>query len=887
MVARGWARLRDRLGGLARQALRALRVARSERELDEEHAFHIDMETERLVRAGVSPREARRRALVAFGGVERFQQQVREGRWTWVWEEGWRDARHALRGLARRPLLAVSAVGTMGVAIGAATTFFSGVESVLLRPLPVPAPDRLVGVSILTESGGRSGVVSLPDYLDYRDGAAAVVDLAAHHLSDVTLSNEGGALASLGLEVSSNYFGVLDLVPATGRFFQPGEAERLDGPREVVLSHEVWRSRFAEDPGVVGRPLYVNGKELTIVGVAPEGFHGTMLGARPAVFLPLGQYGRLQGRDIGDRTGTSWLQLFGRLGGGASPEQATDALDATARGLGAAYAYGREPVGARVEPFSPLPARQRAVAAQALLILLSAAGVLLLIAAINVSGMLLVRASQREREIAMRRALGAGRSRLVGQLLVEGLVLGILAGASGAGVALLGTRLLERVRPPGLPGFRLDLPVDGAVLAFVVVSAFLVSLLFGLLPASHALRPDPGPVVRHGAARRPATRGRSVLVATQVALTLVLLVSTMLLLRTLRAALGTDHGFDSRGLVLAELNLRLNGYDREGGEAFYRALLESLRASPEVASAALSTSIPLGEGWDQTRASVPGLEAPEASGWVVGWSAVSEGYFETLGFAFRGGSEPDPTSMPPRIVVNDALARLFWPDEAPVGRGFRFDGREAEVSGVVPTGKYRSLSEEPTLFAWVPLAFAPSPSLYVHVRPRTDGPAAVGAIRRSVASLDPHVPLIRVTTLETAMGQSLFFQRVAAAFIGAFASVALLLSATGIFGLLAYTVEQSRREIGIRIAVGASGSGVVRTVVRAAVTPVLIGLLAGLGGALASARVLGSLLYGVPATDPTSFTAAGLLLLTVGLVAAWTPARRATRVDPTLALRAE
>lgn len=887
MSGLGWTRLLDRLRGLARHARAAVRASRSEQELDEEHAFHIDMEVERLVRDGVPPDEARRRALVAFGGVERFQQQVRESRWTWALEQAWRDARHALRGLARRPLLAVSAVATMAVAIGAATTFFSGVEGVLLRPLRVTAPDRLVGVSPISEAGGRSGVVSLPDYLDYRDGAAGIVDLAAHHLSDVTLSNEGGALASLGLEVSSNYFRALELVPAVGRFFAAGEAERLDGPAEVVLTHELWRGRFGADPAVVGRTLYVNGQELTIVGVAPAGFHGTMLGARPAVLLPLGLYGRLQGRDIGDRMGVEWLQLFGRLAPDASLEHASDVLGATARGLGAAYQYGRQPVGARVEPFSPLPSRQRAVVSRSLLILLSAAGLLLLIAAVNVSGMLLARASQRRREISMRLALGAGRSRLVGQLLVEGLVLGTLAGIAGVGVGALGTRLLGSVRPPGLPGFRLELPVDGPVLAFAVASALLASLLFGLLPAYHALRSDVGPAVRPTSTTPSATRGRSILVAAQVALTLVLLVSTALLLRTLRAALGTDHGFESRGLVLAELNLRLNGYDRESGPEFYRSLLERLRASPEVASAALSTSIPLGEGWDQTRASIPGLEAPEPSGWAVGWSAVSEGYFETLGFQLHGGAEPDPRSVPPGIVVNDALAQLFWPGDVAVGRGFRFDGRDAEVSGVVPTGKYRSFSEEPTLFAWVPLDFAPSPSLYVHVRPRTDRSATVGAIRRAVTSLDPHVPIIRMTTLEAAMGQSLFFQRAAATFIGAFAVLALLLSATGIFGLLAYTVEQRRREIGIRIAVGASQAGVVRTVVRAGLAPVLVGLVAGLVGALLAARLLQGLLYGVPATDPASFTAAGLLLLVAGLVAAWVPARRATRVDPAHTLKAD
>ncbi|MBW3535602.1 MAG: ADOP family duplicated permease [Gemmatimonadetes bacterium] len=844
----------------------------------------------RLEAEGVASVEARRRALVAFGGVERYQQRVREARWTWGPSQASRDARLAVRALARRPLFALAAVGTIAVAIGAATTFFSVVEAVLLRPLPVPDPERLVAVEIVTRSGERNATVSRPDYLDYRTQAAGTVELAAQHLSDVTLSGEGGAArASLGLEVSGSWFGVLGLRPAVGRFFGGPRADRADAPAEAVLGHDVWVARFGSDPSVVGRTLRVNGHDLTVVGVVPEGFHGTLLGARPAVYVPLGLHPRLQGGDIDDRTGMEWLHLLGRLAPGATRERAAASLEVAARRLAAAHDYREqvEPDRVVVDAWSGLPPRVRGMAARFTLLLLAASMVLLLIAVVNVAGMLLARASQRGREIAVRLALGAGRPRLVGQLLAEGLVLGLLASGVGAAVAFAGTRLIEGVRPPGAPGFHVDLRIDGTVLAFALAAALLASLAFGLIPALHATRSDVAGALRRGGGGRARSRGRSALVGGQVALTLILLVSTVLLLRTVRNALAVDHGFDPAGLVLAEMDLRLTGHDEARGEAFYEALLERLRTSPAVASAALSTSYPLGFGWDQTRASVPGLEPPDPAGFPVGWSAVSDGYFETLGFPLRAGAPPDPRAPPLRVVVNEALATTFWGGSSPVGRQLRFGGRDATVAGVAPTGKYRSLSEEPALFAWVPLDYAYSPSRYVHVRPRGSAAAAMAALRSAVAELDPHVPLISVGTLEAAMGQGMFLQRAAAAMIGAFAAVGLLLSATGIFGLLAYTVEQRRREIGIRMAIGAGAREVTRSVVGRGLGPVLAGLGAGAIGALLAARAMEGLLYGVPALDPASFAAAAALLLGAALAAAWLPALRATRVEPAATLNAE
>ena len=885
-----WARVRDRTRGLARQLAGTLKPVVSEREMDEEVRFHIDMETERLVREGVGPAEARRRALVAFGGVERYQQQVREARWTWTLAEGWRDARNAFRSLLRRPMFALAAAGTTALAIGTATTFFSVLEAVILRPLPVPVPERLVGIEILTGSGDRTSVVSLPDYRDYEEQAEGVVALAAHHLADVTLyADDGAAAARLGFEVSSSYFDVLGVRPAVGRFFAGPEVDTPGAPAEAVLGHDLWVARFGGDPSAVGKAVRVNGYDLTVVGVAPEGFQGVLLGVRPAVYVPLGLHPRLQGAEVDDRTSMEWLRLLGRLEPGISREQAAAALEVVAARLAAGYDYPEqvEPRAPVVEALSPLPPRARETAARFVSLLLGAAVALLLVAVVNVAGMLLARAAERGREMAVRLALGAGRARVAGQLLVEGLVLGLLAGAGGAAVALVGVRLVGAVEPPGAPGFYIDMGVDGVVLAFAMACALLCSLMFGLIPAVHATRSDLAGVLRRATGGRAASRARSTLVGSQVAITLVLLVSTGLLVRTLRNAVAVEHGFDPDGVVLAEMNLRLSGYDETRGRAFYEALLDKLRASPAVASAALSTSYPLGLGWDQTHVAVAGLEPPDPAGLAVGWAAVSDGYFETLGLRLRSGATPDERAPPLRIVVNEELVERLWGGQAPLGRALRFGNRDAEVVGVAPSGRYRSLMEEPRMFAWVPLGHRYTPALYVLVRPRGDSRDAMAELRRAVASLDPQVPLINLGTLEAAMGQSMFPQRAAASLVGAFGFVGLLLSGTGILGLLAYVVEARRREIGIRMAVGASGPAVIRAVVGRGMRPVLLGLGAGLAVAVAAAGALESLLYDVAPRDPLSFGSAALLLLAAAALAAWVPARRAARTDPAATLKTE
>lgn len=913
-----WRRFRDRAAGLFRTLGAVLRPGRAERELDEEHAFHIQMETEKRIREGLDPAEARRQARVAFGGVERWQEEVRGARWTSSLERLWLDFRYAVRTLAGAPLLVAVVVVTLGVAIGASTTVFGLVDAVLLRPLDVPAADRLVGVAIQQGDRGLASTVSYPDYVDLRQGSGSVLaGLAAHSLADIAISDGERADAALGVFASATYFGVLGVTPALGRFFGAGEAAPGSTAAVAVLSHDAWRSRFGGDRDIVGREIHVNGEPLTVIGVAPEGFHGAFLGTRPVAWMPLGLAARLQsGSDIGSRTTWRWLQLIGRLAPAVTAERAERALSTVSAGMAATYDYPDHIVPGAVDlvPYRGLPPTTQTGGSLVLSLLLGAALLLLLVAAVNVAGMQLARASARSREMGVRMALGAGRARLIRQLGVEGALLGLAGAGAGAGIAAWAGALIGRIQPPGAEGFALEIGLNGWVVAFAMGAGLLTSLVFGLLPALRATGGDVRTAVSDGGSAPSSARLRSTLVGGQVALTLVLLVGTALLVRSLRSAAAVDHGFDPEGVVVAEVNLRLNDYDEPRGRAFYDALLEQLRAAPEVASAALATSVPLGQSHDRTFARVPGFETPDPRGIPVTYAAVSADYFRTLGMTLRAGAlrappdgGPDASAGaagdagtesgaggpragaagPIPVVVNTAFADRFWGSGQAVGQPFTFFGEDAVVTGVAPTGRYRSFSESPRAFAVVPFGRRYSSSALVLIRPAGPQSAAVGAFRRSLARLDPYVPAINITTLDRAMGQSLFIQEFAVTLVGVFAAVGLILSATGIFGLLAYAVAQRRREIGIRMAVGSPAGRIARSVIRSGLRPVVIGTLAGLAGALVVTGVLESALVGITARDPVSFAAAALLVLAVATLAAWFPARRATRVDPASVLRVE
>ncbi|HXV86502.1 MAG TPA: ABC transporter permease [Gemmatimonadales bacterium] len=803
------------------------------------------------------------------------------------------DLRYALRSLRKRPGFSAVVAITVALGIAATSTIFSVVNAVLLRPLPVANPGRLVSLLEVQERGGTNAVLSLPEYLAYREQSTVFSGLAAHHLSDITLNAGEGAVAGLALDVSGNYWDVLGIRPAVGRFFGTTEAEGPAAAEVAVVSHEFWISGLGGDDSVVGRTLHVNGRPLTVIGVAPRGFHGTMLGARPVTWLPMGLNDRLHpDRDLYAWARSNWLQPFGRLAPGAGLEQAQVQLSALARRFGEThdYAEGEVPIGARVLRFSGLPASSQRAVTRFMALLLVTAFLVLLIAAVNVAGMLLARAAQRRREVAIRLALGAGRRRLVRQLLTESLVLSLLGGGGGILLAAWGAGWLSRVRPPFAGAFQVDFSADGRVLAFAVLTSVLTGMVFGLAPALHASGADTARALKDALGRPRRAWGRATLVVAQLALSLLLLVSAGLLGRTLQSALQTQHGFEPKGVLAMELNLRLNRYDEERGRRFYADLLDRVRSLPGVDGAALATVVPLGTGWDQTRIRVPGFEAPAAGGFVLGYNVVSPGYFETLRMPLLAGralTPADAESLRPVMVINQTFARRFWPGESAVGKLVESGGISIEIVGVVPDGKYRSFGEVPPLYAYRAFGRTYSPDVWLHVRARGDQAALTTAVRREIQALDPNVAPVALMTVEDVLASSLFAQRVAAAMIGVFGVVGLALAGVGLFGLLSFAVSQRTREIGLRMALGARRGEVIGLVLQQGMLLTALGIGLGLATAAASTRLIAGLLYGVTPTDPLTFGVAIVVLGGTALLAAFVPASRAARVDPMVALRTE
>lgn len=801
--------------------------------------------------------------------------------------------KYALRQLVKRPGFTTVVVLTVALGIGATTAIFSVVNALLLRQLPVHEPERLVSVQERTEDGGFKSAYSLPEYLEYRDRAEAA-DVAAHHLSDIMLNTGEATSAELALDVSGNYFRVLGIQPARGRFFAEDEARAPGAASVVVISYDLWQSALGGAADVIGRTVVVNSHPLTVIGVAPAGFHGTFLGARPRVWLPIGLYQRFHPeRPIAVWGRSTWLQLFGRVAEGVTTQQAEAGLAAVALQLAEEHEYweGEAPVGVRLRRFSALPPSMRDPIRGFVTLLLVTAGVVLAIAGVNVAGMLLARGADRGREMAIRLALGARRRRLVTQLLVESVTLAVLGGLGGLVLASWLTDVLAAVQPPGAGSFRLDLALDARVLAFAVGVSVVTGIAFGLIPALAATRRSVNETLKNNAVGPRRQRLRGVMVAGQLALSLVLLMTAGLFVRTLQSALNTQHGFDPENVLAIELNLGLNDYDEASGRAFYAQLLERVRALPNAESAALARLVPLGLSWDQTRARIPGVDPPPGqSGFIVGSNVVSPGYFATLRMPLLEGREftaRDREGEVSAIIINETFARRFWPGESPIGRQIRFGGGDAEIVGVVPAGKYRSYSEDPTLVAYRPFDQAYGHEMILHVRVRGSMAALMGSIQSEIRAIDPNVAPISVTTVEDVLGSSLFPQRLAAGLVGGFGLTGLVLAAVGVFGLLSFMVAQRSREIGLRMALGARHGDVLKLVLGRGLALVAVGAGVGLVLALFATRFVRSLLVNVSPTDPVTIaTVVGLLAL-VALIAAWLPARRAARVHPMDALRYE
>jgi macrolide transport system ATP-binding/permease protein len=806
----------------------------------------------------------------------------------------WADVRYAARLLAKAPGATLATVLSLALGIGANTTLFTWLSAVMLRPFPgVPEAERLLELYVTDPNEGYINL-SHPEYRDYRDGArqSAVIAFDDQALS---LSADGQSERIWGLLVSGNYFDVVGVKPALGRAFRPDEDVAPGRDAVVVLSHALWQRRFGGDPQVVGRTVRLNTHPFTVIGVAPPAFVGTRLALSFDAYVPLAMQGQVvPGGDRLAERGDRWLRAMARLAPGVSLEQAQAELSTIAARLGREYPAD---AGRRVEifPVWNSPSGGGRILTPVLLVLSAVAALVLLIACANVANLLLARATARGREVAVRLSLGASRGRLVQQLLTESALLALMGGAAGLLIALWCSPLLRAFVPP--TDFPIDLPVavDGRALAFTLAVSLLTGLLFGLAPALHASRPALASVLRDDAgtvtgARR--ARLRHGLVVTQVALSMVLLVSAGLFLRSLRAAQAFSPGFEVDGVLLASVDLFPNGYDSRRGVALQERLLERVRGLPEVRAASLGRRVPLSFGGSS---SFNGLRVegytppPDQKTWSY-VNQVGSDYFRTLAVPILRGrdiAEQDGPEAPRVVVINECMALRYWPGREALGGHITFDDRVHTVVGVVRDFTFRRLGEEAAPYMFLPLAQYYAGGAVLHVRTAGDPLLVAPALREIVRELDPGLPLFGVRTLRQASAAVTFQHRLGGTLLGAFGVLALLLATVGLGSVLAYMVGQRTREIGVRMALGGDRSDVFRLVLRRGMGLTGLGMAIGLAAALAATRPLGGMLFHVSASDPLTVLAVALLLAGAALLACLFPARRAMNVDPLVALRHE
>ena len=806
----------------------------------------------------------------------------------------WQDLKFGMRLLRRSPGFAVVSILTLGLGIGANTTVFSWINSVLLSPIPgAVAQHRLVEVS--TTYRNQSISMSYPDYVDYRartrllSGIAARDDQAVH----VTV---GDVTERVWSEiVTGNYFDVLGVRAIVGRTFLPHE-DRIPGAAPVaVISHRLWQSRFGSDPGVLHQRVRINGHPFTIVGVAPAKFQGSATAVAYDMWIPMMMQPTLM--PSGDRLkerDSHWMIAFARLAPGVTLEQADDELNAIARQLAAEFPEDRE-LGVAIAYLRESKAGAIGVLRPVLLALGVVTAIVLLIACANLANLTIARGAARRREIAIRLSIGARRWRVVRQLLTES----VLIALGGAGLALVIARwtsqLLVFFAPPTEFTILIDVPLDIRVFAFTGAAGLLTALLFGLVPALQSSAADHTTALKDDSNATVSGRRwlRDALVVAEVALSLALLVSAGLCVRSMQKAQRFDPGFNSRGVLLTAVDLFPAGYSPETGRVFYRTLLERLRALPAADSVTVSRRVPLGFGGSSASTiEVDGYAPKNDESMSVMFNQVGPDYFRTMQIPLMLGRDiqlNDDEGSQPAAVINETMARRYWGDRNPIGGRFRFgsDAPWTTVVGVAREVKFRSLADVPRPFAYLPVLQAYHPAMTIHVRTAGDPVSVAPAVREVVQSLDPALPVFAARTLEAHTGAATFQQRMAGSLLSVFGALAVLLAAVGLYGVLAFLVGQRRREIGVRVALGATPSSVFRLVARHGLALTTVGTVIGFLLAFGIAQALSAVLFGVTAYDAPTIAVALAVLGMCAAAACTIPAVRASRVDPVKALKYE
>ena len=802
------------------------------------------------------------------------------------------ELRHAVRGLTQRPLFTVVAVLSIALGIGANTAMFSVINALLLRVPPgLGQPDRVVEIG-RTEGNSGFDTFSYPELQAMQRAVGPLSHVAGYRTAQMSLSTSGDGERVLAFATSAEYFPALGVQPDAGRFFSADEVRTAGSEAVVVVSHLFWQNRMGARADAVGTRLVLNRTAFTVVGVAPAGFHGHMPVIRPDVYVPITMMPVVQpGFGTLDDARGSWLQAIGRLAPGATVEQARQQVAATFASLGVTNPQRYENRSATVQPIGSVPAGGRMIMATFLIMLSALAGLVLLVTCTNVAGMLLARAAGREREIAIRLALGAGRARLVRQLVTESLVLFALGGTAGLLIALWGMRAMSAAHIPAPFPIHLDFNPDMRVLLAGFAAALITGVLFGLAPALQATKPSLVPALKNDSRRSGSSGGlmRRVFVAAQIGVTVLLLTAAGLFLRALQRASDVDIGFSADDVVLTSINLAMDGYSDDEGRAFHRDLLSALRATPGVGGAALASDLPLDMGISES--SVYPLDGPGVSGVGSAFAHVDGGYFETLDVAVLRGRVFDARDAGPAAavaVVSRGFADRLWPGEDALGKHFRWESNDAtplEVIGVVADVKNQMLMETTEPMVYLPVTQEYRAESYVLVHAAAGNGATI--LRDALRRMDPRLSRTEIQRLADINALGVLPQRAGAAVATVFGILALLLSAMGVYGVVAYMVAQRTREIGVRMALGADRNRVVRMILgnglRIAVPGALFGVAAGFGLGM----LMRSFILGVAPTDAVAMFGAPLVLIGAVVLACWVPASRAAGVEPVRALRSE
>ncbi|HMF10581.1 MAG TPA: ABC transporter permease [Thermoanaerobaculia bacterium] len=802
------------------------------------------------------------------------------------------DLRQAGRILRKSPATAIVVIATSALGICAVTTVFSVLDAFLLKPLPaVTRQAELVNVHATAPDGSSFHSVSRETWKDLRASRAALSDLAAFTSRFVSLSGGGDPSLAVAQIVTGNTFSLLGVRPALGRFFRPSEDEAPGRDPVVVLSDRVWRNRFAADPQVLGRTVLINGHPFTVIGVAPAGFVGTFLGQPFDLWVPTMMAPALgiASERLTDRR-VVWLELVGRRRPEASLAAVRRELAAQASRLQHAYPDIYKGVGYEVLPTTGFEDSMRGPARGFFALLMGLSALVLAIAGVNVSGLLLARAVGRERELSIRQALGAGRGRLMRQLLFEIILLFLAGGSAGFVLTQATTSLLERFEIPTPVPLSFDLHPGPRVFLFALLCSLVGGLLFGLAGTLPATRPSALASLRARVTtdQRSTSRLRSAFVAGQVGMSALLLVVAGLFFRTVHNAARANPGFDPDGLTMTTLDLKMLGADAARAGASFEAIVARVAALPGVASATTTGLLPLGPGNRSDTVSLPGAPPEEASV-SVDFSDVGDAYFATVKLPLLSGRSFDrvDTLGAPVAIVNQTLARRLWPGREPLGRTLLWNGRSLTVVGVAKDAKYRRLWEEARGFLYLSERQFGSLRRDLLVRGGGDPRELAEALRREIRAVEPNLPTSVVMPVRRYIGFSLLPQRVVSAVAGALGAVGLLLAALGLAAQVAFSVSRRTREIGIRLSLGARPRDVVRGEISRGSKTAAVGLVIGLAAALGVSRLLATLLFGIGSADPLTFGGVALLLAVMDLAAAYLPARRAARVDPLRALRCE